>query len=304
MRRARQRRMVSALLRGFAVTPLASPLSVTLAVLLSTMQGLYWYQVLPLGMVGAALLLALGWWLDRRLAPRHLAAVAPLTDGRLELVPVARFVALVLGIVGTAMVLHTLLEVRLFVAVLISAPPLALLWMAVQRRRVGPRRALQFALLRLGRRAIHMFPGLRAEVGILGSAAFTGAMLTALMPPELVSELLRAVGLSGVGVAVAALVVIVAVAQVGINPIVSVTLLAAALSDPGQLGLAPPVLALAFMGGWALAINSSVLTAAVLLLARMSGVSPTTVAYRWNGLYSVCGVLLLAALLLAASAIL
>src|SRR5690625_2517784 len=42
---ARNRRMTLALLRGFALTPLVSPFSITLVVVLSSLPGLQWYEV-------------------------------------------------------------------------------------------------------------------------------------------------------------------------------------------------------------------------------------------------------------------
>lgn len=304
IQQARGRRMALALLRGFALTPLASPFSITLVVVLSSFPGLRWQDVLPLGFLAAAVLLGYGWWRDRRKAPRHLRALTPPLDTAGGWRPLLRFLALVLGIVGVAVGLELLLEIPLVLAILLTAPPMGLLWMAVQRKRYGPVRALGYASIHLGRRAVHLFPSLRSEVGILGGAGFTGVLLAAMLPPDLIADLLQALHLNGSIIAVVMMAVVVLASHIGLNPIVTVTLLAAALPDPQTLGVAPAVMGLAFMSAWALAVNSSPLTASVLLLSRLAGTTPATLGYRWNGGYTVGGFLLLAGLLLLLGAVL
>jgi hypothetical protein len=304
IRYARGRRMALALLRGFALTPLASPFSIALVVVLSSFPSLHWYDVLPLGILAAALLLGFGWWLDRRQAPRHLAPLVPALDQRGGWMPLVRFAALVLSIVGVAVGLELILQIPLVLAILLSAPPMGLIWMAVQRKRYGPRRALAYAVAHLGRRSVHLFPSLRAEVGILGGAGFTGVLLAAMLPPDVIAEALAALHLTGSAIAIVLVAVVLVASHIGLNPIVTVTLLAAALPDPLVLGLAPALAGLAFMSAWALAVNSSPMTASVLLLSRLADTSPATLGYRWNGSYTVGGFLLVALLLVGLGTVL
>lgn len=297
IQRTRRRRMTQALLRGFGLTPLVSPFSITLVVVLSNIPGLQWYQVLPLGYLLAGLLLWFGWWFDRRTAPKHLAGLAPALDRQVRWWPLIQFVALVLAIVSVAVALELLLTIPLVLAILLTAPLAGLTWLAVQRDRHGPVRALRYASVRLGRRAVHLFPSLRSEVGILGGAGFVGVLLSAMLPPQLVANALDVLHLTGPLIAVLMLAIVLLASHVGINPIISVSLLASALPDPASLGLAPAVLGAAFMAAWALAVSSSPMTASVLLLARLAEVSPNTIGYRWNGIYTAGGFLLLASAL-------
>ncbi|NLO79163.1 MAG: hypothetical protein GX093_02445 [Xanthomonadaceae bacterium] len=297
IQQARGRRMTLALLRGFSLTPLASPFSITLVVVLSSFPELRWHDVLPLGFLAAALLLGYGWWLDRRNAPRHLRALVPPLDTSGGWGPQLRFLALVLGIVGVAIGLELLLRIPLVLAILLSAPPMGLLWMAAQRRRHGALKALHYASVRLGRRSLDLFPSLRSEVGILGGAGFTGVLLAAMLPPDLIANALQSLHLSGPLAAIFLMALVVLGSNVGLNPIVSVTLLAAALPDPRVLDVAPALMGLAYMCSWALAINFSPLTASVLLLSRLAGVPPAELGYRWNGRYTLGSFALLSLLL-------
>jgi hypothetical protein len=57
----RERRMIMAMLRGFSLAPLVSPLGVTLAVILSSMPQLSWSKLAPVAFPTAAIVFALGW---------------------------------------------------------------------------------------------------------------------------------------------------------------------------------------------------------------------------------------------------
>src|SRR5699024_11840213 len=71
---ARERRMALAILRGFALAPIISPLSVTIAVILSALPQLTWTSMLPVTLPMAAFFFLLGWWLDWWQRPKHLAS--------------------------------------------------------------------------------------------------------------------------------------------------------------------------------------------------------------------------------------
>ncbi len=66
--------------------------------------------------------------------------------------------------------------------------------------------------------------------------------------------------------------------RVGLNPIVSVTLIAGLFADTHVIGLEPRVLAVALMSAWSLAMISSPFTAAMMVLAQLTGRSPYTLS--------------------------
>ncbi|RFA39352.1 hypothetical protein [Alkalilimnicola ehrlichii] len=133
---ARRRRMFVAMLRGFAMVPLISPLGISLAVILSALPQLTWFAIAPYAFATAALMFVLGWLLDRLAAPKHLKGLAP-ERIRLSPRPLIAFCTLVAGIVALTFLLAYLMAVQLPVAVIFSAPLSALIWLALQRRRLG-----------------------------------------------------------------------------------------------------------------------------------------------------------------------
>ncbi|HSP30753.1 MAG TPA: hypothetical protein VLO13_01895, partial [Halomonas sp.] len=90
------------------------------------------------------------------------------------------------------------------------------------------------------------------------------------------------------------MLMVVGLAQVGVNPIVKVTLLVGLLPQLAIEGLTPPLIGSSLMVGWALALMSSPMTASMLILSRFTGVPATRIGYRWNGRFLLASIPLLA----------
>jgi hypothetical protein len=73
--------------------------------------------------------------------------------------------------------------------------------------------------------------------------------------------------------------------QIGMNPILAVSLIGPLLPTPEMLNIAPVTMVFAITAGWALSGVTSPFTASVLLVASYGGVTPAHVAWRWNAAY-------------------
>lgn len=279
----RTRRMLSAMLRGFAMMTAWSPLSVAFAVTVVVIPGLDWGRLLPIQVGLAALLLALGWLLDRRAFPpsgHALPGVGQQTDWR----PAWRMTALVAAVVCASVALAEALGVKLVVGAMVAVPPSAVVWLLWQKRQ--PRKVAK----ELGQSLLRTMPNFRDEVAMLGGAMFAGTVAAAFLSPDSIGAMVQTLGLPPLVLVILLAWSIMALAQVGVSQIASVTLLGGAL-----VHVAPPlVLASAMMGAWALSACSTVVGAAVLTVARLGGVGVKVVGRDWNGLYVVAGGLLLA----------
>ncbi len=89
------------------------------------------------------------------------------------------------------------------------------------------------------------------------------------------------------------------VGLVGINQIIIVILIGAAIGDPTLLGVDPVPLAVALTGGWALESASSPFGAVILTVVRLTGYRPRRITIRWNGVYTLAGLLALSAWVVA-----
>ncbi|MEX0730202.1 MAG: hypothetical protein WED00_02580 [Aquisalimonadaceae bacterium] len=290
VQRVRAERMFSAMARGFSLTPLASPLNLTLALILSILTDLRWWSVLPLGLLTAVMMLAYGWVWDRASAPRSgLAPPGPQQAPPGGLRVILRFLLLVLAIFAGAVAVELALDVSLPLAILLTAPVAAFLWMLVQRRRAGLPRAVALSTARLVRGAPAQFSGLRSEITVLAGAGVMGTLIAAALPTTAIADLLAGAGLHGQIIAILVMLLMVILPQLGLNAMLVATILLSSLAQPELFGMVPEQLALAVMSGWALAVCSSPVSASVLIISRVAGIEAQTLCWGWNGWFTVVG---------------
>lgn len=290
----RQQRMMTAIIRGFAIMTVWSPLSVSFTVMQAALPGLHWWPLLGVQLALTAVLMTLGWALDRRAFPPVPRAGSDETP---SLRPALRLGALVAAVVVASVAAAEMLGVRLVVGAMLVVPPSAVVWLVAQHRSPVP------ALLHLGRRLTVSMPGFREEVTMLGGAMFLGSVLVAFIPPEQTARLVQLIPLPAVVVLVLAAWLVMALSQLGLSQIVTVTILGGALSALASHGLPPLAVASGLMGAWALSACSTPVGAVVLSIARLANVPMRTVSRDWNGRFVVLGALLLAAWLVALCAL-
>ncbi|WP_240407683.1 hypothetical protein [Halomonas sp. JS92-SW72] len=296
VQKARQRRMMLALLRGFSLAPLVSPMGIGMAVVLSSMQGLRWLELAPYALGAALLLFLAGWGVDRVTGPR----MRPTREHAVpSLRPLGRFSLLLLSLVALIFSLSWGLDLRLPIAVLLGAPLGAFLWLCWQFRGHG-RAGMPAATIALHRGLPRLVSPASNEIVVLGAAGYLGHLCVGLVDGSALAGSLGFLSSLGAGTAVIAMLLVAVLAQVGINPIVSVTLLAGILPTLGIEGLSPPILAVSLLVGWTLALMSSPMTVSMLILSRFTGVSSLRIGYRWNGPFLCFAMPLLAAWFLVA----
>jgi hypothetical protein len=254
-----------------------------MAVILAVLPTLHWTATLPLGMATAALLLSLGWLQDRLQAPRHLAALAPPMQGRRDVAALLGITGLVLLVFAVAVTVEGTVHIPLSRAILVSLPLVGLGWLLSQYLDYGLGLGARLAGRRLLRNAATTFPNYRTEIAILSSAGFIGTLFSALVPPEWLGGLLSAPALPPLILPFLAMLVVVVPGLLGVNPIVTVTVLASGLATLPILPIPGEVVAVSLMAGWSLAINSSALTASAMLLGEVIHKPAEVIVYRWNG---------------------
>lgn len=289
---ARQRRMMLALLRGFSLAPLISPMGIGVAVVLSSLPELSWLALAPYILGAAVLIFLVGWAVDFLTGPHPPANRDQVTTPSLR--PLAQFSVLLMGIVALVFTIAWLLALRLPIAALLGAPTGALLWLAWQRRKLGYA-GLPAALSAVHRQLPWLLSPSANEIVVLGAAGYLGHLCVGLVDTQQLAPLLVVLNQWGAFNAVLGMLMVVGLAQVGVNPIVTVTLLVGLLPTLGIDGLTPALIGASLMVGWALALMSSPMTASMLILSRFTGVPATQIGYRWNGRFLVASIPLLAA---------
>ncbi|MBI3446148.1 MAG: hypothetical protein HY055_12500 [Magnetospirillum sp.] len=298
----RKRRMMTAILRGFAMMTVWSPLAVSFAVTQQVMPQLPWWQLLPLQWLLSLILMLLGWVMDRIDFPPHTRRLPPhrhKTDFR----PIVKLISLVSAVVVSAVAIAALLDVRLVIGAMIVVPPAAVAWLMVQQSGPPLTRALTTTLL-FTRRLTVSLPGFRYEVAMLGGAMFLGTVVAAFVSPEDTARVIALIPLPPILIMILLAWSVMVAAQFGISQFVSVTLVGSALGTLAGTGIHPLVLASGLMGAWGLSVCSTPVGAAVLTVARLSEVPIKVVSKDWNRRFVMAGAALLAVWMLVLSLIL
>jgi len=297
LQEVRRRRMLLATLRGFTLAPLVSPLGIGVAVVLGNFESLTWVELFPYVLVSAIVLFLLGWACDQVAGPRPKGVTV---HERPSLMPLAAFCLLLLALVMLVFVLAALLTLRLPQAVVIGVPFGAWVWLVWQCRcfgyaGVGPATTL------LARRLPDVLGGIGNEVVALGSGAYLGYLSVALLDPAQLDGVASLIAALGSWLPVLALLLIVMLAQVGINPIISVTFLTSMVAQVGLENVPLPLLAAAMLAGWSLTMVSSPFTAAMMIMSRFTGMTAGQIGFRWNGAFLVASLMMAAVLFRLAS---
>ena len=301
LRRHRIRRMMTAIQRGFASTLCWSPLGFSMAITIAIVPGASWSGVALPCIVSAAIMLVAGWALDAIFKPRLAAPPPPRAPetGRwlVQLRPLLLLLAVV--ILGVVLV-HLLTGVEVIGAVMLVVPLTALVWIAGQPRPRGISRAgwTGRRIMRFG--TCEMFAS-RGEIVLLFMAGFIGSLGAFLLVPLAQAQGLDLGAVPPLLILVALIWIVPLTGQLGMNPILSVSLLVPLLPTPTAMGIPPAALVAAITGGWALSGTTSPFTASVLIAAALGRVTPRQAGPGWNGLYTlvVGGMLSLWVLLLA-----
>lgn len=283
IRAHRTRRMLLAVQRGFVSTLPWSPIAFAVAITTALTPGARWADAAGPCIVSGLILAGVGYALDTAFKPK-LSRPAPARrapeGGWALLLPL---VGLLILLFVSALTLHVLSDVRIVGVVMALVPAISAVWIALQNP--------ETPWSTLGSRARDYFetelPSYRGEMLLLMMAGFIGTLGAGLLGPVLERS---AIDLSAVPawLLLGSFVwVIPILGQAGMNPILSVSLLAPLLPASAAMGVAPSDVIVALTAGWALSGANSPYTATTLLIGSLGGVSAQHVGLVWNGLYSL-----------------
>jgi len=304
MAEIKERRQMSAMVRGFAVAIVWAPTTVTQAILISLVPSADAGLVLLTGLGFALLCLLLGWaedrlrWqrLRRRLAREGRTVVY--TRGQAPRRAFLDFAKVSVSLIALAAAIRLVFGVETVPALMLAAPVLTMIWIAVQNWGHGWR----VAVVESGRRATHLVgravPASSPEALTLSTSGYIGVMLAALVPGELVQHLASPAVMPPGLLLILLPAVIILATQVALTAIVMAVFIGSALGSLDPVPLPPDLMVVAMAGGWAISLTASPFAAGALILSRMTGLSPVAMTWRWNGLYSLLAYLILAAWLL------
>lgn len=295
-RNLRTRRMLIAIQRGFIATLPWSPMSYAVAISTAQVPGSAWANLVIPGLVTSVLMAGTGWAIDTIFKPRLPGPARSFTpEGTWHrLLPLAMLLALLVGLVS---VLHLVTDVRIVGVVMALVPLIAIVWLVIQTRDLGE------TLVQSGRYLAEELPSYRKELVLLMMAGYIGTVGSALLVPMITAAGFDLSGVPGWVVLAALVWLIPLTGQIGMNPILTVTLFAPLIPSAAALGTSPTAIVVAITSGWALSGITSPFTATTLLIGSFGGISAFQVGTRWNGVYFLVTSVLLTGWVLAFAAL-
>ncbi|SJZ70199.1 hypothetical protein [Consotaella salsifontis] len=305
VRAIRNRRMLLAIQRGFCTSLCWSPLAFSMAISTSVVPGASWSATAAPALVSSVILGATGWLLDTIVKPKLStprpagAARRSISGSWRDLYPLLALLVILGAVTGTIEVMTGLAVTAI---VMLVVPILSLLWLTLQgmgRSGTGLDHVVEYA----GAYVVRDLPSYVSEVVLLVMAGVIGELGGALLAPFAAAGGLSFGALSPTVALVLVVWLIPLTGQLGMNPILAVTLLGPMLGSLTTLGIAPSVIVLAITAGWALSGATSPFTATVLLVGRLGGVPPLRVGWQWNGTFVLFGGLVLCAWIVVLNAL-
>ncbi len=287
--RVRERRQLSAALRGFAWFLVWAPTAVTQAVLPTLIPGIDAGRLIGIGLGLAAVMLLVSWaedslrWWPLR---RRLQASGSLPSPVRQAVPKAAFGrlgAVCALLFGLTLSLSWLTGVSVVSGVMLAAPITLGAWVLAQQ---GGRR-LVGAAARLKEIATVALPGAVREAVSLACAGFIGTLAAHLVPADQVAAALDLQALPGWLFLLGLSVLVLIGGQVALSPITMAVFLGSLVAELGVLPVDPTLAALAIAAGTAICTTGAPFASGTLMLARASGHSGVTLAWRWNLAYTL-----------------
>ena len=289
IRNHRIRRMLLAIQRGFISTLPWSPLSFAVAISTALVPGTSWAQSAPPGLVNGAIIALVGWALDTLFKPKLSAppAYRKREGSWFSLLPLGLLLGIMVLLIGG---MHFLTGIRVVGLVILIVPLISIVWIRLQSSSGEPLREVWHRTRTYVARDLLQY---RSEMVLLTMAGYIGAVGSPLLVSVAGQFGFDLVGFPSWVILVSLVWFIPLVGQVGMNPILAVSLVAPLLPDAAGLGIAPTALVVAITAGWTLSGISSPYTATTLLIGHFAGISATRVGLRWNGFYTLtCGTLL------------
>jgi hypothetical protein len=132
------------------------------------------------------------------------------------------------------------------------------------------------------------------ETVFIGCAGFIGTLAAALVPAEQVAAMVDLGNMAGWLLMTGLSVLVLLAGQIGLSPITMSVFLGSVYAEFASSPIEPTLAALAIAAGTAIASMGGPFSSSVAMLSRVSGHEPATLTWRWNGVFTILSVAILA----------
>ncbi|MGI9512917.1 MAG: hypothetical protein ACR2OL_08460 [Anderseniella sp.] len=293
----RERRQMSALVRGFSWIIAWSPTAVTQALVASVVSGSK-----PLVMAGVGFFIALGvvvigWAEDRITGKRARAQLAahdalPRPDIEPEPFPwqaFKRFGLVCAALAGISLALVFATGAKVVPALMLASPLVTAVWIWVQyRSRPDQTAAAMIGIRNIARNSI---PAGSPEAVTLSAAGYIGIVAAGMSNAPVLADIAGFETWPPIAVYLAVMIIVPAASNLAMPPMLTVTFMGSLYSALPDSQLDPTLLATALALGWTLNLTASPFGATALILGRITSIAGTTLSWKWNTTFTIAAFL-------------
>ena len=277
---------ISAMIRGFAWMIMWSPTALTQAVLFASFPSIDLVIVITLGICASFVMALVGRVEDRwRWRGRRLAGFVTSMDFPKR--AALRFGIICIMIIGLTFSTVIWFDVSAALGLMLVAPLFMMVWIFEQEFDCGVASALRKSVTEIGNIFTRSSRTLGLNAFTLGVAGFIGEAAARLLP---VSSYAHALGINAMPdwlFLIVLPVIITLGGQIALSPILIVVFLSAIINQLPVLPADPNLIVFSLGAGWAMSMAASPNASATLLISGITGVAPTTLTWRWNGVYAL-----------------
>lgn len=285
IRRAEQQQ-ISALLRGFSWMIMWSPTALTQAVLFTTFPSIDQSITIVLG-IGAAVIMILIGRFEDRLRWRNVQ-LPPVTEAQaLPVQSALRFGIICALLIGLTYCVFLISDVSAAIALMLVAPVLMVGWIFEQQFKTHGKRVVASTITTVWGILSQSSISMGRSAFMLGAAGFIGEAAATLAPVGLVAHSLERVDMPDWLFLMALPVLISLAGQIALSPILIVVFLSAIINALPVLPADPNLIVFSLGAGWAMSMTGSPNASATLLVSSVTNIPPTTLTWRWNGVYAL-----------------
>lgn len=281
-----EQQQISALLRGFAWMIMWSPTALTQAVLFTAFPSVNLSIVIALG-ISATIVMVLVGRLEDRLRWRGTKQPIYTDVAAFPRHAAMRFSIICLTIISCTIFAMKVFDVSAALGLMLVAPLIMAVWIFAQEleeERAHPISSTVNSVLDILRGSSGM---LGRNAFTLGAAGFIGEAAARLLPVASFANALSLDSMPDWLFLMALPIIITLGGQIALSPILIVVFLSAIINQLPILPADPNLIVFALGAGWAMSMTASPNASATLLISGVTNIPPTTLTWRWNGVYSL-----------------
>lgn len=287
----KERRQLSASLRGFAWFLVWAPTAVSQAVMPALIDGINGAKLMATGICIALLMMVVNWLEDSlrwRSFSKRLRAQGrpkPRSDTKFPTIAFRNIGLLSMALFGLSIFLSVSQSVSLVTGVMLASPIIVIIWVFVQNQwHNAQTMPVAASVTRLKEISFTSLPSYIRETVFIACAGFIGTMAAKLMPVGAIAETLNIAQMTPWLFLWCLSIAVLLLGHIGLSPITMAVFLGSIVAELPVLPTDPTWAALAIVSGTAICSMGAPFSGGILMMSRATGYGSLTLSWRWNGL--------------------